>query len=390
MRLNYSASNTLNQLGTNNPYYPGNVTIQTVNASDVLSIQDAVHQHDSGSAANFVNNNNGNAIPNPNRANNYISDPNKIVTVNIAGPGRVVLQEGGITSNSTFGGAWSIGSSGSVGTSVLQVGPYQTNSSGASSWTVWYGPQGQPLNALGFKTINGQTYGGGSSVQGDPDIPNQVTVNTGGTFIVSVDQANQSLSLSASDGGVNGTPNYLRNPIILNGGALAASGSEVTFGWNYKNGYDNTQGTVSEVSYNSTLVTAKLGGNFTVCPGTSTIDTYDPIGGTGARTVQLLAGTRVISNSTSPLRRHVLTYNTSWAGTLNVNGGGYGGQFDLMRDSGGSVSVAPGATINIQNGATVKLLDLTTDKDSNGNAEEPAGAVRTPTAGSLIQRRGTA
>ena len=58
-----------------------------------------------------------------------------------------------------------------------------------------------------------------------------------------------------------------------------------------------------------------------------------------------------------------------------------------MRDSGGSVSVAPGATINILHGATVKLLDLTTDRDSYGNAEEPAARSRTPTAGSMIQRR---
>ncbi len=78
-------------------------------------------------------------------------------------------------------------------------------------------------------------------------------------------------------------------------------------------------------------MTAKLGGDFIVSPGTSTIDTFDPIGGSGARTVQLLAGTRAISNSTySFTAGQVLTYGTTWSGTLNVDGGGYGGEFDLI------------------------------------------------------------
>ena len=313
----------------------------------------------------YVNNNYGNAIPNPSRANNYISDPNKLVTINVTGPGRVVLQGGGISSDETFGGAWSVGTLGSVGTSVLQIGPYQTPN---ENWS----ETDQLLNALGFKTVNGQTYNGSGSVQGDPDIPNSVTVNSGGMFVVAVDQVNtNSLNVSGTPAyGANGTPNYLRNPIILNGGTLSATGSEVA-SFNY-----------STFAFSSNPVTAKLGGDFTVCAGTSTIDAYDPIGGTGARTVQLLGGSRLLRNSTAAFAAGtVLTYNTNWAGTLNVNGGGYGGWFDLMRDSGGSVSVAPGATINIMNGATVKECDLTTDVDSNGNAEEPSGAVADPYGG---------
>ena len=46
MQLNYSASNTLNGLGAAAPYAPGTVTIQTVNASDVLWIGNSVKQDD--------------------------------------------------------------------------------------------------------------------------------------------------------------------------------------------------------------------------------------------------------------------------------------------------------------------------------------------------------
>ncbi len=46
------------------------------------------------------------------------------------------------------------------------------------------------------------------------------------------------------------------------------------------------------------------------------------------------------------------------------------------------MSVASGADINIQHGATVKLLNLTTDDEywetSTGTAEEPVGAVSDP------------
>ena len=245
------------------------------------------------------------------------------------------------------------------------MGPFQTSTPG------WQGPYGEVFNALGFKTPDGQPYTGTSSVKGDPDLPNPVTINSGGMFAVAVDQVNTNpqIQIQSSPIPQNPTPDYLRNPIILSGGTLAATGHEVFF--------SSTGGVTT-----NNPVTAKLGGDFIVSPGTSTIDTFDPIGGSGARTVQLLAGTRVISNSTySFTAGQVLTYGTTWSGTLNVDGGGYGGEFDLMRDSGGSaaVSVASGE-INIQHGATVKLLNLTTDDEywetSTGTAEEPS--VRSP------------
>jgi len=328
VRLNYSASNTVNGLGTSPPYAPGSVTIATVSPTDVLSILNSVKQYDPGYIT--VNNEYGNAIKTGSAT--YASDPTKLVTIHIAGPGIVQLQDGGVSSDTTFGGEWSVDSG------VLQIGPYQQASVG------WNGPYGQLLNALGFKTLNGQTYNGTGSVQGDPDMPNGVTVHAGGMLAVAVDQVNtnQNIILSNAATPVNDTPDYLRNPITLSGGTLAATGYEMDF---------------SALALTTTPVTAKLGGDFTVSPGTSTIATYDPIGSSGTRTVQLLGGSRTLSNSTAAFSAGtVLTYNTTWEGTLNVDGGtANGGEFDLLRDAGGTVSVAAGATINIMNGATVRV-----------------------------------
>jgi len=352
VRLNYSANNTVNGLGTSPPYSPGSVTIQTVNPTDVLSILNSVKQYDPGYIT--VGNEYGNAIKTS--ATTYASDPTKLVTIHVTGPGPVQLQDGGVSSDTTFGGEWSVDSG------VLQIGPYQQTATG------WNGPYGQLLNALGFKTLNGQTYNGSGSVQGDPDMPNGVTVHSGGMFAVAVDQVNTNPNIILYNQAtpVNNTPDYLRNPITLSGGTLAATGYEMDF---------------FALTLTNSLVTAKLGGDFTVGTGTSTIATYDPIGSSGTRTVQLLGGSRTLSNSTAAFAAGTtLTYNTTWDGTLNVDGGtANGGEFDLFRDSGGTVTVASGAKINIRNGATVNvggtepnaaLYDTTTQNSVNfgGNA----------------------
>lgn len=340
-------SPVLNVSGTT--YSPATVTIQTVNASDVLSIMDSVKMYDPG--ASSANNNYATAIYSAS-AGRYVSDPTRLITLNITGPGLVQLQSGGVTSNETFGGQWNVQSG------VLEVGPIPTTN---ANWTT--GPQGQILNALGFKTVEGQTYAGAGSVQGDPDIPNGVTVNAGGMFAVAVDQVNLNPSISSGTP-QNTTPDYLRNPITLNGGTLAATGYEVAFA--------SAVSSTGVVTTN-TPVTAKLGGDFIVSPGTSTVDTYDPIGGSGARMVQLLGGSRVLSNSTYAFAAGtVLTYNTIWSGTLNVDGGGYGGQFQILRDSGGSVSVTAGAMINLVNKATLLLGD--TDPNSEPATGDPDAA----------------
>ena len=373
--LNYTGSNATNAPvtgGTATAYSASSVGIGTLHAGDVLSIQNAVRQTDAGDADAYVNNNYGNAVKTG--PTTYASDTgqggkgNKLVTINVTGPGIVQLQSGGVTSDETFGGAWSVGS-GAPHSGTLEIGPYMTNVNS----TNWSGPQGQLLNALGFETLDGQTYNGTSTVQGDPDMPNAVTLNSGGMLVVAVDQVNMNYLLSATtaftvapDGtvsggtgnyGVNGTPDYLRNPIVLSGGTLAASGYEVTFG---TQSYTNAGGGTTNIPLvmsSTTLVTAKLGGDFTVCAGTSTIDTYDPVGNTGARTVELLGGSRTLSNSTAAYTAGAtLTYNTTWNGVLNVDGGAAlsGGTFALLRDAGGgTVTVSNSAQINVLHKATV-------------------------------------
>jgi fibronectin-binding autotransporter adhesin len=356
--LDYSTTNSmsLSHPGTAAPYTPSAVTIQTLSATDVLSIQNSVKQYDPGAGVPGLGfNGNGNSYANAvfsASANKYVSDPTKLVTIKVSGPGIVQLQNGEGSSDTTFGGNWSVGT-GSANSGILEIGPYQVSNG-------WNGPYGQLLNALGFKTVGGQTYTGNGSVQGDPDIPNSVTVNSGGMFVVAVDQVNTNPNIttpfnypgSSSGTAANSTPDYLRNPIILNGGALAASGTEASFATNYNPPNSNNYPAVSGTT---TAVTATLGGDFTVSPGTSTIDTYDPFG-PGPRAVQLLGGTRVLSNSTAAFAAGtVLTYSTTWAGTLNVDGGTAGGEFDLFRDNGGTVSVGSGALINIMRGATVNV-----------------------------------
>ena len=94
------------------------------------------------------------------------------------------------------------------------------------------GALGQPINALGFHTPNSSDY----DETADPYLPNAVRVNAGGTLVVAVDQVNQNPNINPVTGvPVHLTPTingltYLRNPVTLNGGAIAASGYEVTFG----------------------------------------------------------------------------------------------------------------------------------------------------------------
>ena len=412
VRLTYSTSNSLNGLGPAPPYAPGTVTIQTAGPTTVLSILNSVKQYDPGAADANVNNNYGNAIKTG--PNTYASDPNKLVTINVTGGGLVQLQDGGTTSDTTFGGEWSVVSG------ILEVGPYQPpNDNGVGGWS----QTGQPLNALGFKTLNGQTYNGSGSVQGDPDMPNGVTVHSGGTFVVAVDQVNWnqvqgqfgdgpyteipvsggfnvvggtygvtggSYGVTGGSYGVNGTPDYLRNPITLVGGTLAASGSEIAdFGFP---DYNSANQPLDWFATDSTPVTARLGGNFTVSGSiASTIDTFDPFGGSGGRTVQLVGGNRLLFNATAAYAAGTtLYYNTTWAGTLNVNGGtAGGGEFDLFRDNGGTVSVSSGALINIMNGATVNVGGTETygtlyDETGNGNSVNFTGGAG---AGHLVFSR---
>ena len=222
----------------------------------------------------------------------------------------------------------------------MQVGPFAIGTG-----SNWYGPYGEPLNALGYKTVLTSASTTSYAFTPDPDLPNPVTVNAGGMLAIAVDQANASqFRNTTSDIPANPTPDYLRNPVTLNGGSISATGFEVDF---------PTTGLQGAVP-NTTPVTARLGGNFTVASGTSTILAYDAIGNTGSRSVQLVGGSRFLLTPTAAFPNPngtMLTYNTTWNGVLNVDGGGYGGEFDLLRDSSGTVSVGSGAAINVFNGA---------------------------------------
>ena len=108
---------------------------------------------------------------------------------------------------------------------------------------------------MGFHTPNGQAYPG---TQADPDLPNAVTVNASGILAVAVDQANANPNVTpVAD--ANPTPNYLRNPVILSGGAIAATGYEVSFG--AATGTDSNGNPISTNPQGvpiSTLVTRKI------------------------------------------------------------------------------------------------------------------------------------
>ena len=129
------------------------------------------------------------------------------------------------------------------------------------------GPHGEPLNALGFKVPATQLHG---SNDADPDLPNAITVS-GGILAIAVDAPNTNPTNTGAP--VNSTPNYIRNPVILAGGKIAATGYEVTY---------NEDPGLGEGIPNSNPVVARFGGNFTVAAGTSQVLTYDPVGGTGA------------------------------------------------------------------------------------------------------------
>ncbi len=371
VNLNYSGTAVINNVGNLSNYGTGSVTIGTLGPGSVLQIGSAIRQYDAGSS--FVSNYGGNAVKTGPAT--YANDPNKLVTIHVTGPGVVQLQDGAVTSNTTFGGEWSVDSG------VLEVGPYQVSTS------IWNGPYGQLFNALGFKTLDPTS---GTSTQGDPDMPNGVTVNHGGMFVVAADQVNYTADSTyalntlsgSSEYGVNGTPNYFRNPITLNGGTLAVSGNEVVMSQTFG---------PEPISAGTTPVTGLFGGNFIVNAGTSTVATYDTLGSTGTRAIELLGGSRVLANSTAAYAAGTtISYSTNWSANsvLNVDGGtAGGGEFDLLRDASGLVTVGSNAKINIINGATVRVGDVSANGESSDIEAPSANPGRIPMEGFTIPCR---
>ncbi len=253
------------------------------------------------------------------------------VVIQVSGPGRVVLQNGNrfapvslgnlITNAQNFSGSWNIQSG------ILQVGPSIPNdqSQGFSA-----DPLGEPLNALGY-------------ANNDPAQANSVLI-AGGVLAVAVDGHNLNPNitdpyLNTSDPSID----TIRNPIALQGGAIASSGSEVS--------YITADGTGPQGVPTGVPVTAKFSGAFTVAASAanSKVLTYDPVDHSSltdpfhtanqVRTVQL--------NGAG---------NTTWAGTLELDPGTTtGGAFNINRSAGGAVSVTPGAKIQIDSGANLRL-----------------------------------
>jgi autotransporter-associated beta strand protein len=290
---------------------PSNIVdLKTNSADDVLTLASAVQQY----------------------STDYSKPTN--ATIRVSGPGRVVLQSGGISSQYTYGGDWELDSG------VLQIGPVEPNYTPVPD-PGYNGPHGEPLNALGFKVPATQLHGGNDA---DPDLPNAITVK-GGILAIAVDAHNTNPANTAFP--VNSTPDYIRNPVILAGGKIAATGYEVTY---------NTDPGLGEGIPNSNPVVARFGGDFTVAAGISQVLTYDPVGGTGARTVELVGGQRHIDNDSAGFNAgQTITYSTDWVGTLQVDPGSTtGGSFNINR-TGGNVSVTPGAELDILANATVNL-----------------------------------
>ena len=146
----------------------------------------------------------------------------------------------------------------------------------------------------------------------------------------------------------------------------------------------------------TTAVTGLFGGNFIVSAGTSTIATYDPLGGTGAGPCSFWAA---IERSPTPRRPTPLappsrTPRTGAANSvLNVNGGtAGGGEFDLLRDAGGVVTVGSNAEkINIINGTTVMVGDTSPygEAYSSNQNSDPGGALYDPVSGNSVNFTGT-
>ena len=110
---------------------------------------------------------------------NGVPDANKLVTAYVSGPGRVVLQDG--ADFLLHGLRRPVGG---LSSGTLQVGPFVGTASVTTpaDTTGYTGPLGQPLNALGFHTADGN----GSQSVGNADLPNAVTVGPGGLLAVAV------------------------------------------------------------------------------------------------------------------------------------------------------------------------------------------------------------
>ena len=369
---------------------PGSFTLATgTSKTDSLALQSSFESYDNNSGQNnYEDFQLTGATNNAGLCTSIAGSYTPAMTVHVAGSGTVKLQAGEAQTKYAFGGPWSVDSG------ILQVGPFVADTNYLASGgtgTQWSGANGEALNALGFATPIGQNIRGQTAVQGNPDLPNPVTVNNGGILAIAVDQinANPSNTETGTSGAVNTTQPYIRSAVTLNNGAaVAATGAEVTF---YQSG-----GTAQAISTQAnSAVTARFGGNFAVSSGgTASVLTYDPnglatdyLGNTIAadgiaRTVELVGGSYTLTNSCAGLAAGTVVSNsTNWAGTLVVaSSNGVGGTFNIKR-SGGVVSVASGASMVVQSGATVNISDDNSSMLVSSTASGTYGQMVAPSSG---------
>jgi autotransporter-associated beta strand protein len=273
---------------------PTSVTLATLNASDVFTIQNGIMQYDTTGTKQTTGVSNA--------------------TITVSGPGTILLQSGtvnsgGTTNNgssSTYAGSWNITSG------ILQLGPVvpDPNPLGEGG-----GPFGEPLDALGF-------------VNGSPSAGNPVKIS-GGILAIGVDTPNENPNWTT---GKPNAPDYLRASIELDGGSLASTGFETA--------YDTTTDANPQGVPTTTPVTAEIGGGLTIdAATTSSVLTYDPQDPSqSARSFEFVAG------------------NLTWNGTLAVVAptSGVGGALNFSATA-GTVAVGSSAALTIAANSTVNV-----------------------------------
>jgi autotransporter-associated beta strand protein len=249
-------------------------------------------------------------------------------TINVTGGGRVHLASGGVStqaSGTQFSGTWELNMNNDTG--VLQVGP------------ILSGGFGEVLNALGYQPPTGAT--GPYTGETRPVIVNS------GTLAIGTDERNA----TTSGGFAANTVDSIRSPITLAGGKLASTAQRV----------------VATVP-NGAPVVAQVHGSITLAANSSVL-LYDPVAGqaAGPRSLDFMTDAEAVTPGSTPVP---VPNNFSWgANQLSVVGhsgaGSDSGRLRFMRN-GGTVSVEPGASLNIGAKSIVELAG-TADALSDGS-----------------------
>jgi len=208
---------------------------------------------------------------------------------------------------------------GGPGRVLIESGPVSSNNTYSGSWDVASGIlQLGPVDSAGF----GEALNGLGFKESDPKNGNTVTVS-GGTLAGAVNTPNPASSAAAT------TPNFFRANVVMSGGKIGSTGLDAAYG-----------------------------GDFTTTAATtSQVLVADAVTGATPRNVNLVAGAAGANNNAA---------STNWNGNLVVTPGALanGGAFNISRD-GGTVTVTPGASLQINSGATVNL-NGTADALSSG------------------------